>query len=114
VLTRGSVGESYNVGGRNERTNLQVVETICDVLDARMPLSGGGSRRALISFVTDRPGHDRRYAIDATKLENELGWKAEESFDTGLAKTIDWYLANGWWWEPIRDGNYAGERLGIG
>lgn len=112
VLTRGVVGESYNVGGRNERTNLQVVETICDVLDARVPLADGRSRRELIAFVTDRPGHDRRYAIDATKIESELGWKAEESFDTGLARTVDWYLDNRWWWEPIRSGSYAGERLG--
>ncbi|WP_447728342.1 dTDP-glucose 4,6-dehydratase [Sphingomonas koreensis] len=112
VLTRGVVGESYNVGGRNERTNLQVVETICDVLDARVPFADGRSRRELISFVTDRPGHDRRYAIDASKIETELGWKAEESFDTGLARTVDWYLDNRWWWEPIRSGSYAGERLG--
>lgn len=112
ILTTGRIGESYNVGGRNERTNLQVVETICDTLDARVPLPGGKSRRDLITFVTDRPGHDRRYAIDATKLEDELGWKAEESFDTGLAKTVDWYLDNRWWWEPIRSGSYAGERLG--
>jgi len=114
VLTRGVVGESYNVGGRNERTNLQVVETICDLLDARAPLADGRRRRELITFVTDRPGHDRRYAIDATKLETELGWKAEEDFDSGLAKTIDWYLDNRWWWEPIRSGAYAGERLGKG
>lgn len=112
VLTKGVVGESYNVGGRNERTNLQVVETICDILDARVPLASGRSRRELITFVTDRPGHDRRYAIDATKLEIELGWKAEENFDTGLARTVDWYLENRWWWEPIRSGSYAGERLG--
>ena len=112
VLTKGVVGDSYNVGGRNERTNLQVVETICDVLDARVPLARGRSRRELISFVTDRPGHDRRYAIDASKIERELGWKAEESFDTGLARTVDWYLDNRWWWEPIRSGSYGGERLG--
>lgn len=112
ILTTGKLGESYNVGGRNERTNLEVVETICDLLDARAPLADGKSRRALIEFVTDRPGHDRRYAIDATKLESELGWKAEENFDTGLARTIDWYLDNRWWWEPIRSGGYAGERLG--
>jgi dTDP-glucose 4,6-dehydratase len=112
VLTRGAVGESYNVGGRNERTNLQVVETICDLLDARLPLADGRPRRELIAFVQDRPGHDRRYAIDATRLETELGWKAEENFETGLARTIDWYLGNRWWWEPIRSGAYAGERLG--
>ncbi len=112
ILTTGKLGESYNVGGRNERTNLEVVETICDILDVRIPLPDGKPRRALIDFVTDRPGHDRRYAIDATKLETELGWKAEENFDTGLAKTIDWYLDNRWWWEPIRSGSYAGERLG--
>ncbi|MEP9357634.1 dTDP-glucose 4,6-dehydratase [Sphingomonas sp. KR3-1] len=112
VLATGKVGESYNVGGRNERTNLQVVETICDLLDARMPLADGRPRRGLITFVTDRPGHDRRYAIDATKLETELGWQAEENFESGLARTIDWYLDNRWWWEPIRSGSYAGERLG--
>jgi dTDP-glucose 4,6-dehydratase len=112
VLTRGAIGESYNVGGRNERTNLQVVEAICDALDARVPLEGGRPRRELITFVTDRPGHDRRYAIDASKIERELGWRAEESFETGLLKTVDWYLENRWWWEPIRSGKYAGERLG--
>ena len=114
VLTRGAVGESYNVGGNQERTNLEVVEAICDALDARLPLEGGKSRRQLITFVTDRPGHDRRYAIDASKIERELGWRPEESFDSGLAKTIDWYLDNRWWWEPIRSGAYAGERLGEG
>ena len=112
ILTTGKIGESYNVGGRNERTNLNVVESICEILDARVPLTDGRRRCDLITFVTDRPGHDRRYAIDAAKLENELGWKAEENFDTGLARTIDWYLDNRWWWEPIRSGSYAGERLG--
>ena len=114
VLTRGRVGESYNVGGNQERTNLEVVEAICDALDARLPLAGGGSRRDLIAFVTDRPGHDRRYAIDASKIARELDWRPEETFDSGLAKTIDWYLDNRWWWEPIRSGAYAGERLGNG
>lgn len=114
VLTRGVAGESYNVGGREERTNLQVVEAICDALDLRVPLDGGRTRRDLITFVTDRPGHDRRYAIDPSKIERDLGWKAQESFDTGLGKTVDWYLANRWWWEPIRSGAYAGERLGRG
>jgi dTDP-glucose 4,6-dehydratase len=112
VLTRGRVGESYNVGGREERTNLQVVEAICDALDERVPLNEYRSRRELITFVTDRPGHDRRYAIDPSKIERDLGWRAEQSFETGIAATIDWYLENRWWWEPIRSGKYAGERLG--
>lgn len=112
VLTRGAVGESYNVGGGNERTNLQVVEAICDLIDARMPLPGGRSRRDLIRFVADRPGHDRRYAIDPAKIGRELGWKAQRHFDTGLAQTVDWYLDNRWWWEPIHANGDAGPRLG--
>lgn len=112
VLTEGAVGESYNIGGNQERTNLQVVESICDALDKRRPLDAGKSRRELITFVTDRPGHDRRYAIDASKIERELGWTPIETFDSGLSKTIDWYLDNEWWWGPIRSGKYAGERLG--
>jgi dTDP-glucose 4,6-dehydratase len=112
IMTAGAVGESYNVGGRAERTNLSVVETICDVLDAKRPLSDGRSRRELITFVTDRPGHDRRYAIDAAKIERDLGWSAQESFETGIAKTVDWYLQNEWWWRPIREQKYAGDRLG--
>ncbi|HEU0134161.1 MAG TPA: dTDP-glucose 4,6-dehydratase [Allosphingosinicella sp.] len=114
VATTGKVGESYNVGGRAERTNLEVVETICDLLDARQPLPGGEARRSLIEFVKDRPGHDRRYAIDPSKIENELGWAASESFESGLGRTIDWYLSNDWWWRPIRDGKYSGDRLGTG
>ncbi|MDB5697513.1 MAG: dTDP-glucose 4,6-dehydratase [Alphaproteobacteria bacterium] len=114
VMMRGRVGEGYNVGGRCERTNLAVVETICDILDRRQPLPGGRSRRDLISFVDDRPGHDRRYAIDPAKAERELGWHAQESFESGLEKTIDWYLANDWWWRPIRERKYAGARLGVG
>jgi len=112
VLTRGQVGESYNVGGRAERSNLQVVESICDLVDQRRPLQDGGSRRSLIQFVTDRPGHDRRYAIDPSKIERELGWRAAHEFGTGLAETVDWFIANEWWWQPIRDGKYRGERLG--
>ena len=111
VLTSGVPGESYNVGGNEERTNLQVVEAICDILDARRPREEG-SRRELISFVTDRPGHDKRYAIDASKIKRELGWTPEESFQSGLAKTVDWYLENEWWWGPIRSGSYDGARLG--
>ena len=109
IVTRGRVGESYNVGARSERTNLQVVEAICDLVDARL---GGPLRRALITFVDDRPGHDRRYAIDPSKIERELGWQAEHGFDSGLANTVDWFLDNEWWWRPIRDGKYAGARLG--
>ena len=112
VLTRGRIGESYNVGGRSERANLTVVETICDLLDQRRPLANGASHRSLIEFVKDRPGHDRRYAIDPSKIERELGWRAAHSFEAGLAETVDWYIANEWWWRPIRDGKYRGERLG--
>jgi dTDP-glucose 4,6-dehydratase len=113
VVTQGRVGESYNVGGHAERSNLQVVEAICDLLDQRVPLPSGEARRSLIRFVADRPGHDRRYAIDPSKIEQELGWRASENFDSGLAVTIDWYLANQWWWQPIREGSYAGARLGV-
>ena len=108
VATRGAIGESYNVGGRAERSNLEVVETVCDLLDDRLPLAGGRSRRSLIAFVADRPGHDRRYAVDPSRIERELGWRALESFESGLAKTLDWYLANEWWWRPIREGGYSG------
>ena len=111
IATRGCPGEKYNVGGRNERSNLSVVESICDILDQLLPQPE--SRRRLITFVTDRPGHDRRYAIDARKLERELGWRAVETFDTGLAKTVRWYLDNRSWWEPLRHTVYAGERLGL-
>lgn len=113
IATTGAVGESYNVGGRAERTNLAVVETICDLLDSKRPLQGR-RRRELITFVTDRPGHDRRYAIDPSKIERELGWSAEESFESGLGKTIDWYLDNESWWRPIREQKYSGDRLGVG
>lgn len=113
IVTRGRVGESYNVGGRSERSNLDVVQTICGMLDQKRPLGGGRSYRDLIEFVPDRPGHDLRYAIDPSKIERELGWTALETFESGLAKTIDWYLDNDWWWRPIREGRYAGERLGV-
>lgn len=112
ALTKGEVGQSYNVGGRAERTNLNVVESICDILDRLRPRKGGGSHRDLISFVADRPGHDLRYALDPSKIERELGWQAEETFESGLEKTVGWYLDNEWWWRPIRDGKYSGERLG--
>jgi dTDP-glucose 4,6-dehydratase len=110
IVRTGRPGETYNVGGRNERTNLAVVERICDLMDQHQP--AGAPHRQLITFVTDRPGHDRRYAIDATKLETELGWRAEEDFDSGIAKTVAWYLENEAWWGPLRK-NYDGRRLGL-
>lgn len=113
VFERGTPGESYMVGGRSERTNLAVVETICSHLDAIRPRADGKSYREQISFVADRPGHDFRYAIDASKLERELGWKPSETFESGIEKTIRWYLANEDWWRPILVRTYSGERLGL-
>lgn len=112
VATKGAVGESYNIGGRAERTNLQVVEAICDALDRLKPRADKQSYRTQIAFVSDRPGHDRRYAIDPSKIEKDLGWRAQESFETGLDRTVRWYLDNDWWWQPLRTQRYAGERLG--
>ncbi len=111
IVSKGRIGEKYNVGGRNERQNIEVVRRICDLLDKLRPRSG--SYHDLITFVTDRPGHDHRYAIDATKLETELGWKAQENFDTGIEKTVRWYIENEWWWRPLRERVYKGERLGL-
>lgn len=111
VLTRGRAGEKYNIGGRNERRNIEVVERICAALDGMAPRTT--PYRDLINFVADRPGHDHRYAIDAAKLENELGWRALETFETGIEKTVRWYLDNEWWWRPLREKIYAGERLGL-
>lgn len=113
VLEKGRLGETYNVGGRNERTNLEVVKTICKILDELKPLENGKPHESLIEFVTDRPGHDHRYAIDATKLENELGWKAQENFDSGIKKTIQWYIDHkDGWCKRVLDGSYKLERLG--
>jgi dTDP-glucose 4,6-dehydratase len=106
VLQRGRVGETYNIGGRNERNNLEVVHAICDALDALRPRTDGASYRTQIAFVKDRPGHDRRYAIDAGKLETELGWRAQENFESGLRKTIQWYLDNPAWVEGVSSGAY--------
>ncbi|MFL6734644.1 MAG: dTDP-glucose 4,6-dehydratase [Sphingomicrobium sp.] len=110
IAERGQVGETYNVGGRNERRNIDVVRRICSVLDELSP--SNRPREELIDFVADRPGHDARYAIDATKLEIELGWRAVENFDSGIEKTVRWYIDNDWWWRPLRE-RYAGERLGL-
>ena len=111
VLREGSVGETYNVGGRAERRNIDVVTGICDVLDEIAPRAAG-SHRELITFVTDRPGHDLRYAIDCSKIERDLGWRAQETFESGLRKTVQWYIDNPDWWGAIRSGKYRGERLG--
>jgi dTDP-glucose 4,6-dehydratase len=111
IVSRGRIGEKYNVGGRNERRNIDVVRRICAILDDLRP--GLSPHDSLISFVTDRPGHDLRYAIDAAKLERELGWRAQETFESGIEKTVRWYLDNEWWWRPLRDKVYTGERLGV-
>ena len=110
----GKAGETYLVGGDSERTNLEVVETLCDLLDERLGRSEAGSTRHLITFVQDRPGHDLRYAIDASRIKRELGWAARESFETGLRRTVDWYLDNAGWWERVRSGAYRQERIGLG
>ena len=112
VARDGAIGESYNVGGRNEWRNIDVVETICDLMDEFRPRKAG-PHRDLITFVADRPGHDLRYAIDASKIERELGWRPTERFETGLRKTVRWYLDNPDWWQAIRSGKYRGERLGV-
>ncbi|MGM0831843.1 MAG: dTDP-glucose 4,6-dehydratase [Pseudomonadota bacterium] len=110
VATEGEIGETYNIGGHNEKANITVVETLCDLLQELVPQEQ--SYRELITFVTDRPGHDVRYAIDASKIERELGWTPEETFESGLRKTVQWYLANETWWKRVQDGSYQGQRLG--
>ena len=114
VASRGRVGETYVVSGRCERRNIDVVETICDLVDEMTPRRDGSSRRDLIRFVSDRPGHDHRYAIDSAKVERELGWQPAESFDSALRKTVAWYIDNEDWWGPLRHSAYGGERLGLG
>ena len=111
VVEQGRIGESYNIGGHNERTNIEVVQTICSLLDELAP--AGAPHARLITYVTDRPGHDRRYAIDAGKIGRELGWSPIETFESGLRKTVEWYIANRVWWEAILNGSYQGERLGL-
>ncbi|AOV98678.1 dTDP-glucose 4,6-dehydratase [Edwardsiella hoshinae] len=115
VVTAGAVGETYNIGGHNERRNIDVVTTLCALLQEMMPqMPAGVAHYAdLITYVADRPGHDLRYAIDASKIERELGWRPQETFESGLRKTVAWYLANVPWWRAVMDGSYAGERLGL-
>ncbi len=113
VLERGRVGEVYNVGGDAERQNIDVVKTICALLDERRPREDGAPRQSQIAFVKDRPGHDRRYAIDSSKLQRELGWKPQVSFEHGIARTVDWYLENQAWAARVLDGSYRMERLGL-
>ena len=113
VLRNGRVGEVYNIGGDAERTNRQVVETVCALLDELLPDSPHRPHASLITFVTDRPGHDQRYAIDAEKLQSELSWQPVESFESGLRNTVQWYLQSSDWWQPILDGTYGGQRLGL-
>ena len=112
VFLTGKPGETYNIGGHNEKQNIEVVRTICNILDELSPRKDGKKYSEQITFVTDRPGHDLRYAIDASKIERELGWKPQETFETGLKKTVQWYLDNKWWWEPLRE-KYNRERLGL-
>jgi len=114
VLEHGKLGDTYNIGGHNEKTNLEVVQTLCSLLDELLPSSPHKLHNQLITFVTDRPGHDLRYAIDASKIQKVLGWKPQETFETGLRKTVQWYLDNQEWWQRVRDGSYRGERLGLG
>ena len=113
VTTEGRIGETYCVGAQNEKTNLEVVKEICGLLDELAPCARIGSHQKLIAFVPDRPGHDFRYGIDPTRITTEVGWRPRETFETGLRKTVEWYLANRWWWQPIRTGVYGGDRLGI-
>jgi dTDP-glucose 4,6-dehydratase len=114
VATQGVIGETYNIGGHNEKQNIEVVNSICAILEELKPTKPAGLNNYadLITFVTDRPGHDLRYAIDARKIDKELGWTPQESFDSGLRKTVEWYLANKTWWQRVRSGQYQGERLG--
>jgi dTDP-glucose 4,6-dehydratase len=113
VLERGDIGQTYNVGGNNEIKNIDVIEAICDILDHLIPKGNSKSYKKLIRFVQDRPGHDFRYAIDASKLNSKLGWFPKESFESGLEKTIQWYINNKGWWTAILDNTYRQERLGV-
>ena len=116
VVTEGAVGETYNIGGHNEKQNIEVVRAVCGLLDELRPSTHDGiiKYEQLIAFVRDRPGHDVRYAIDASKIKRELGWVPQETFESGLRKTVEWYLANEDWWQSVLDGSYQGQRLGLG
>jgi len=114
VLEKGTPGETYNIGGNNEKTNLEVVHTICDILEELLPDSPYTPFKDLITYVADRPGHDLRYAIDATKIKDDLDWEPAETFETGIRKTLEWYLDNPKWCQHVLDGSYQGERLGLG
>jgi dTDP-glucose 4,6-dehydratase len=113
VLEAGTIGETYNVGGDAERRNIDVVKTICALLDARRPRADGVARESQVTYVKDRPGHDRRYAIDASKLKRELGWRPTVDFESGMARTVDWYLDNPGWVAKVLDGSYRLERIGV-
>ena len=113
VLSSGKLGETYNIGGNNEIQNIDIVKIICEKMDEYSPRKQGGNYEELITYVTDRPGHDFRYAIDASKISNELGWQPKENFETGIEKTILWYLENREWWQAIQDNTYQQERLGV-
>ena len=113
VLEKGKLGHVYNIGGHNEKSNLEVIQSLCNILDELLPDSKFRPHQDLIQFVTDRPGHDRRYAIDATKIQNELKWRPQESFETGLRKTVKWYLNNKDWVNRVMSGAYKGTRLGL-
>jgi dTDP-glucose 4,6-dehydratase len=116
VVTEGAVGETYNIGGHNEKQNIEVVRAVCRLLDDLHPSTQDGIKKyeELITFVEDRPGHDVRYAIDASKIQRELGWVPQETFESGLRKTVEWYLTNESWWKAVLDGSYQGQRLGLG
>jgi len=113
VLQKGTIGETYNVGGNNEIQNIQIVKDICTILDEFKPAESGKSYHQLITFVKDRPGHDFRYAIDSKKIQQDLGWRPKETFQSGLRKTIKWYLSNKAWWNETQENIYQQERLGI-
>lgn len=113
VLSKGKIGDTYNIGGNNEIKNIDIVNTICEKMDEYSSRKNGGNYKELITYVTDRPGHDFRYAIDASKLSTELGWQPKENFESGIEKTIRWYLKNREWWQSIQDNTYKQERLGV-